>query len=154
VNTSKTLLCALAVAVLWTIPTVPIRAATPAQEQAFLASYQKAFEGSDEKTLRSFLYTKDADPTVVEFYKAMQSSGMGGKVTRIELVALTPDQEKEAGQLQGTPTGKARLPLPPTRKLVLEVAHVIPEGSSKSTSECFVAEVDGKLVILVPTPVK
>jgi len=154
VKTWKGLRFAFAVAVTGTLPAAPILAATAAQEQDFLATYKKAFEGKDETTLQSFLYAKGADPTVVEFYKAMQSNGMGGQVTRIDLVTLTPEQEKEATQVQDSPTGKVSLPLHPTKKLVLEVKEVSPEGSSTSTSECFVGEVDGKLVILVPAPVK
>jgi len=154
VNTSNTLVCALVLAALCTIPSLPVCAATPAEEQAFLATYKTAFEGQDEKTLQSFLYTKDADPTVLEFYKAMQSSGMGGKVTRIELLPLSPEDEKKAAKIQDSPGGKVRLPLAPTKKLVLEVTDVSSGGSSTSTSECFVAEIGGRLVVPVPAPVK
>ena len=153
--TSIELLVVIAIiAALCTIPSLPICAATPAEEQAFLATYKTAFEGKDEKTLQSFLYTKDADPTVLEFYKAMQSSGLGGKVTRIELLPLSPEDEEDAAKIKDSPAGKVRLPLAPTKKLVLEVTDVSSNGSSTSTSECFVAEVGGRLVVPVPAPVK
>ena len=153
-NTSNTLVCALVLAALCTIPSLPVCAATPAEEQTFLATYKTAFQGKDEKTLQSFLYTKDADPTVLEFYKAMQSSGMGSKVTRIELVPLSPEDEKKATEIQDSPGGKVRLPLAPKKKLVLEVTDTSSNDSSTSTSACFVAEVGGRLVVLVPVPVK
>ena len=153
--TSIELLVVIAIiAALCTIPSLPICAATPAEEQAFLATYKTAFEAKDEKTLQSFLYTKDADPTLLEFYKAMQSSGMGGKVTSIELLPLSPEDEEDAAKIKDSPAGKVRLPLAPTKKLVLEVTDVSSEGSSTSTSECFVAEVGGRLVVPVPAPVK
>jgi hypothetical protein len=131
-----------------------VRAATPAEEKAFLARYEKAFESKDERTLQSFLYTKGADPMVVEFYEAMQSSGIGSEITRIALVPLTAEEERKAGETQDSPSGKVRLPFSPTRKLVLEVKEASSNGSSTSTSECYVGEVDGRLVILVPAPVK
>ncbi len=142
------------IAALCTIPSLPICAATPAEEQAFLATYKTAFQAKDEKTLQSFLYTKDADPTVLEFYKAMQSSGLGGKVTRIELLPLSPEDEEDAAKIKDSPGGKVRLPLAPTKKLVLEVTDVSSNGSSTSTSECFVAEIGGRLVVPVPAAVK
>lgn len=153
-KTSKTVRCALVFTALCAISISPSRAATPTQEQTFVATYKTAFEGKDEKTLQSFLYTKGADPMVVEFYKAMQSSGMGGKVTRIGLVELTPDDVRKAAEIQDSPTGKMRLPVTPTKKLVLEVKDVSSNGSSTSTSECFVGKVDGKLVVVVPARVK
>src|SRR5438094_8482019 len=63
---------------------------TPEQEKAFTDKYKAAMEGKDSATLESFLYTQGSDPTIVEFYKMMQSGGAGEKIAKIELVNLTP----------------------------------------------------------------
>jgi hypothetical protein len=128
-------------------------AATVEQEQAFVAAYKKAYETKDRAMLESFLYMKGADPTVLEFYKAMQANGMGGTVSSIELVALTPEDVKKAAEVKAMPGGpKVKIPVTPTRKLVIKVETKDENGSSTSTSQVFVAEVDGKLVIPVPAP--
>ena len=130
-------------------------AATLEQEQAFVAAYEKAYETKDAATLESFLYTKGADPTVLEFYKAMQTQGMGDTISSIELVALTPEDVKKAAEVKSMPGGpKLKIPVAPTKKLVIKVETKDENGSSTSTSQVFVAEVDGKLVIPVPAPVK
>lgn len=125
------------------------------REKAFIDSYKKAYETKDEAGLMSFLYTKGADPTILGFYSMMLTSGMGSKITSIELVNLTPEDMKKATALQPSPSGEqVKLPLTPIKKLVVKVAENGPNGSSTSTSESFVAEADGKLVIPVPGPVK
>ena len=135
--------------------TASFAAATPAQEKAFVDSYQKAFEASDAKTLQSFLYTKDADPQALEFYKMMMTAEMGGKISKIELRNLTPEEAKQAAEVMPSPTGgKSKLPVAPTKKLVVGIETKDANGSSTSTSENFVAEVDGKYLIPVPVPVK
>src|SRR5947199_3502653 len=57
-------------------------AATPAQEKEFTEKYQKAFETNDTATLYSFLYTKNANPMVLEFYKMMMTNGAGEKIAK------------------------------------------------------------------------
>src|SRR6266498_232821 len=114
------LVCALITTV-----SVSLQAGTPAQEKAFTDKYKKAFEGKDAATLESFLYTQGADPEIVGFYKMMQSGEAGEKISSIELVNLTPEDEKKDAN-----------------------------GSSTSSSENFVAEKDGKFVIPVPGPCK
>src|SRR3954471_16651728 len=86
-------------------------AGTPEQEKAFLDKYKAAFEKGDKATLESFLYTKDANPTALEFYKMMQSDGAGtAKISKIELVDLTPADVKKASEVQTGPDGsKAQL---------------------------------------------
>ena len=81
------------------------RAATPAEEKAFTDKYKAAFESKNTAALESFLYTQGADPTVVSFYKMMQSSTAGGKVAKIELADLTPDEAKKAAEPQDSPSG-------------------------------------------------
>ena len=147
----RSALAGLILAVVCSTFVAPVSAATLEQEKAFITAYKNAFETKNEKKLHSFLYTKGADPRVLEFYKAMQSDRMSGTITKIDLVDLTPEQVQEAAEVKASPgsTG-VRLPLKPVRKLVIRVV----EGKSTSTSECFVAEIGGKLVIPVPVPVQ
>ena len=133
-----------------------LHASTPAQDKDFVDKYKAAFEKGDKATLESFLYTKGANPKAVEFYKLMQSDGAGtGKISKIELVALTPEEMKKASQVQTGPDGvKAQLPLKPTKKLKITIETKDANGSSSSSSETFVAEREGKYVIPVPAIVK
>ena len=128
-----------------------VRASTPEQEKAFTDKYKAAFEGKDTAALESFLYTKGSDPSIVEFYKMMLSASAGGKITKIELLALTAEEAKKAGEPQPSPDGgKVCSVLKPTKKLVIAVDSKEGESTSSSTSSNFVAEADGKLVIPVP----
>src|SRR5262245_12577219 len=95
-------------------------AATPAQEKAFVDTYRKAYEGKDEKTLSSLLYTKGADPAAVAFYKMMMTAETGSKIASIDLVEVTADDRKRIDSMQ-SPDGKpAKLVLPPYKKLVIK----------------------------------
>lgn len=125
-----------------------------ADDKAFTDKYKTAFESKDAKTLESFLYTKGCDPGALEFYKMMMSGEAGSKIASIELVALTPEEMKKAGEPQEGPGGKMCLTLKPTKKLTIQVEQKDANGSSTSTSSSFVAENDGKLVIPVPGPCK
>src|SRR4030095_9162223 len=113
-----------------------------ADEKAFTDKYKTAFESKDTKTLESFLYTPGADPGALEFYKMMMTGEAGSKISSIELVALTPDEMKKAGEPQEGPGGKMCLTLKPTKKLVIKVEQKDANGSSSSTSTAFVAEKD------------
>jgi hypothetical protein len=130
-------------------------AGTPEQEKAFMDKYKTAFEKGDKATLESFLYVKDANPMALEFYKMMIADGAGAKLSRIELVDLTPEDAKKAAEVQTGPDGsKAKLPLTPTKKLKIAIEKKDASGSSTSSSESFVAEKDGKYVIPVPAIAK
>ena len=132
-----------------------LTAATADQEKTFTDQYKKAFEGNDTATLESFLYTQGADPGAVEFYKMMQSAEAGGKISKIELVSLTPEDAKKASTPMDSPAGgKVCLTLKPSKKLVIKVEKKDANGSSSSTSENFVAEKYGKFVIPLPGPCK
>ena len=133
-----------------------LHAGTPAQDKDFVDQYKAAYEKGDKATLESFLYTKDANPMALEFYKMMQSEGAGtAKISKIELVDLTPEDVKKASEVQTGPDGsKAQLPLKATKKLKITVETKDANGSSSSSSENFVAEKDGKYVIPVPATVK
>ena len=127
---------------------------TPEQEKAFTDKYKTAMEGKDTATLEAFLYTQGSDPAALEFYKMMQSGEAGEKISKIELVSLTPEDVKKATTPMDGPTGKVCLNLKPTKKLVIKVEKKDASGSSSSSSENFVAEKDGKFVIPVPGPCK
>ena len=131
-----------------------IVAATPQQEKAFTDKYKAAFEGKDTATLESFLYTQGSDPAALEFYKMMQSGEAGEKISKIELVNLTPEDVKKATTPMDGPTGKVCLTLKPTKKLIIKIEKKDSSGSSSSSSENFVAEKDGKFFIPVPGPCK
>lgn len=124
--------------------------ARAADEKAFTDKYKTAFEAKDTKTLESLLYTTGSDPSALEFYKMMMMGEAGSKISSIELVALTPDEMKKAGEPQEGPGGKMCMTLKPTKKLVIKIEQKDANGSGSSTSSTFVAEKDGKLVIPVP----
>jgi hypothetical protein len=134
---------------------ISLHAGTPAQDKEFVDKYKTAFEKGDKATLESFLYTKDANPMALEFYKMMMTPDAGAKIAKIELVDLTPEDVKKASEPMTGPDGsKAQLPLKPTKKLKITVETKDANGSSSSSSENFVAEKDGKYVIPVPATVK
>jgi len=143
----------LSILCLVSISTVFCRACG-ADEKAFTDKYKTAFESKDTKTLESFLYTTGSDPGALEFYKMMMSGEAGSKISSIELVALTPNEMKKAGELQEGPGGKLCMTLKPTKKLVIKVEQKDANGSSSSASTSFVAEKDGELVIPVPRAYK
>ena len=147
---TQILLCALITTV-----SVSLLAGTPAQEKAFTDKYKTAFEGKDTATLESFLYTQGADPEAVGFYKMMQSGEAGEKISKIDLVDLTPEDAKKAATPMDSPSGgKACLTLKPVKKLVITIEKKDAAGSSSSKSTNFIAEKDGKFVIPVPGPCK
>jgi hypothetical protein len=131
-----------------------VAAGTPDQEKAFVDKYKTAFEGKDTVTLESFLYTKGSDPAAVEFYKMMQSGEAGEKISKIELINLTPEDVKKAATPMDGPSGKVCLTLKPTKKLVIKIEKKDASGSSTSSTENLIAEKDGKFVIPVPGPCK
>ena len=146
----RILFCALIITV-----SVSLRAGTPAQEKAFTDKYKTAFEGKDTATLESFLYAQGADPEILGFYKMMQSAEAGDKISKIELVDLTPDEAKKAATAMDSPTGgKVCLTLKPVKQLVIAIEKKDANGSSTSKTTNFIAEKDGKFVIPVPGPCK
>src|SRR3954453_10967955 len=86
-------------------PFAYLHAGSP-DEKAFVDKYKTAFEAKDNATLESFLYTTGSDPMALEFYKMMMSGEAGSKISKIELVALTPDEAKKAVEPQDGPGGK------------------------------------------------
>ncbi len=85
----------------------------------------------------------------------MQSGEAGDKISKIELVDLTPEDAKKAAAPQDSPIdGKVCLTLKPVKKLVIKIERNDANGSSTSTSENFIGEEDAKFVIPVPGPCK
>ena len=130
-------------------------AATPEQEKQFVDTYKKAYEAKDAKTLGTLLYTKGADPQAVEFYKMMMAGDPNGKIVSIKLEPLTAEDKARASKPMQGPGGKSMvLTLAPVKKLMIKTESKSKDGSSSGTSEVFVGEADGKLLILVPGPAK
>ena len=149
----KKIIIALALIVGLAIPSFSF-AANP-QEQSFIDAYKKAYEAKDGKGLEALLYTKGADPMALQFYTMMMTADMGGKITSIELKDLTPEDLKKATEVMPSPNGgQSKLPVTPTKKLVLKIETADANGKSTSSSESYVANVDGKFLIPVPAPVK
>ena len=95
----------------------PSFAGSPEQAKDFTDKYKTAFEAKDSATLESFLYAKDADPMVLEFYKMMIAQGAGGKISKIEVVELSPEDTTKAEATHEGPGGdKVRLPIKATKK--------------------------------------
>lgn len=128
--------------------------ASPAKDKAFVDKYKAAFESKDAKTLESFLYTLGSDEGAAEFYKMMMIAEAGSKISKIDLVDLTPDEVTKAEQSLSGPFGQMCFPLKPTKKLLITVEQNGANGSSNSTSTRFVTEKDGELVIPVPSVCK
>jgi hypothetical protein len=133
-----------------------IVAGTPEEEKAFIDKYKAAMESKDTATLQSFLYTEGADPAGVELYKRMQSrealsEETGAKISKIELVNLTPEEVEKATTHPYARGGKVCFPLKITKKLIINVEEKYGiSGSSSTSTETLVAEKDGKFVIPVP----
>ncbi len=125
-------------------------AVTPAQEKAFIDSYQKAFDARDAKALHAMLYTQGADREALDFYKKIMIPEPGTRITSITLVELTADDNKrlESGK---TPDGRPMITtLKPVKKLIVKTVTKTKELESTGTSSPFVGEHEGKLMIPVP----
>jgi hypothetical protein len=133
----------------------PLRAATADEEKAFIDSYKQAFDAKDADALKALLYSDGADPMALEFYGQMMTAEFGGTITGIGLVDLTPEDAKKAAEVMPGPAGGNFVLAPkPYKKLVIKVETKDANGSSSSSSETFVADKDGKLVISTPAAAK
>jgi len=147
---------ALAIATLGvaTLLSAAAAAVTPAQEKAFIDAYRTAYVNKDSKALHAMLYTQGADPMALEFYKMMIAADTGATITSIALVDLTPEDQKklESGK---SPDGRPmKMTLKPVKKLVIKTSTKTASATSTGSSESFVAEHQGKLVIPVPGAAK
>lgn len=152
----KTFAALLATAILTSAALIaPAVAATPAQEKAFVDGFKRAVERKDTKALKALLYVKDADPTALEFYNMMIVADFGSTIKSIALVDLTAEENKqmETGgkNIQGKPM---KMPLKPIKSLVIATATKTAELTTSGSSQWYVAEHEGKLVIPVPALVK
>lgn len=133
----------------------PAFAATPAQEKAFVDGFKKAVERKDAKALKALLYTRDADPTVLEFFNMMIVADFGSTIKSIKLVDLTAEENKQmemgGKNIQGKPM---KMPLKPIKSLLITTGSKSADLTTNGTSQWYVAEYEGKLVIPVPALVK
>lgn len=128
-----------------------LHAASPEEEKTFLTTYRKAYESGDTATLHGFLHTDGAPAAVVGVYRMMQTPVSDGKLESITLTELTPERRASLTRPTEMPDGKRyKLPCEPYKLLVIETSSAT--GKSKSTVA--VAEVNGRLVIPVPVPVR
>lgn len=128
-------------------------AATP-QEQAFIDSYKKALEANDTKTLEGLVYDKDADPEQLAEIKESLTPGEGMKVSKVELADVSAQEIEQAMTPQEGPDGTvSAFTVKPTKKLIVTLGAT--DGSDFSfSSQRAVGEVNGKLLILVPSVIK
>jgi hypothetical protein len=133
----------------------PAHAATPAQEKAFVDGFKKAVERKDAKALKALLYARDADPTVLEFFNMMIVADFGSTIKSIKLVDLTAEENKQmemgGKNIQGKPM---KMPLKPIKSLLITTSSKSADLTTSGTSQWYVAEHEGKLVIPVPALVK
>jgi hypothetical protein len=128
-------------------------AASADAEKAFVDAYKAAFASKDPAAF-SALLAPGGDPMAVEFYTQMMTSEVDdGTLTSIELKDLTPEDQANAAAIQPGPNGNLQLSPKPYKKLVLHVDTKTADTTASADSEAFVADVDGKVLISVPTPV-
>jgi hypothetical protein len=129
-------------------------AVTPAQEKAFIDAYKKAYEAKDAKGLQALLYTKGADSMALDFYRMMISTDLGGSITSITLAELTAEDNKKLENGKSPDGRPMKMTLKPIKKLIVKTRTKNASQDSTGSSESFVAEADGKLVIPVPAAAK
>lgn len=124
-------------------------AAAPAdKEKAFVATFRKALEGKDKKTMDSLLLKDGTPAEIMEFFQMMLELPAGVTVESIELATPTAEEAAKFNSAMEMPDGKSyKLPIIPTKQLVIKMKEGA-TGTSKSTFP--VAEKDGKLVIPMP----
>jgi len=125
-------------------------AASEAQLKQFADSYRKVLEAKDEKALHAFLYTKDADPEAVDFYKEMMTMGLDKPIKSIEVRELTTEDRKDIAELTDMQSKPIKYNVEPVAKLEIDRSA----GTSKRTDRVFLAEHGGKIVIPVPGKAK
>ncbi len=122
-------------------------------EQAFLDAYRKALETADTKTLDSFLLADGTPAEVVEFFKMMRDIPAGAKLVDVKLESPTAGELAKFNEALPMPDGKScKLPIVPTKKLVVTMKEDTAESESTSTATLPVAEKDGKFIIPLPVP--
>jgi len=150
----RTLLSLAAAAALAASLTGAALAADAAAEAAFVKAYQAAFDSKNAGAF-SALLAPGGDPTAVQFYTQMMTSEVAdGKLTSIALKDLSPEDQANAAAVQPGPNGNLQLLPKPYKKLVLHIDTKTADQTSSADSEVFVADVGGKVLISVPTPVK
>jgi len=142
-------------ALLGLMGTAPAVAATPTQEKAFVDGFKKAVERKDVRALKALLYIKDADPTALEFYNMMIVADFSSTIKSIALVDLTAEENKQMEKGGKNIQGKAmKMPLKPIKSLEITTSTKAADLTASGSSQWYVAEFEGKLVIPVPALVK
>ena len=126
-------------------------AASPAQEKAFVDAYRGAFEKKDAKALHALLYSKGADPMALDFYKMLLTADFGATIMSITLADLNAEDLKRLEDAKSPDGRPMKMTLKPIKKLILKTTTKSANGSSSGSSESFIAEHEGKLVIPVPS---
>lgn len=122
-------------------------------EQAFLSAYRRALETADTKTLDSFLLADGTPAELVEFFKMMREVPAGTTLVDVKLEDPTAEDVAKFNEAMPMPDGKSyKLPIVPTRKLVVIMKTDSAESNGTSTSTLPIAEKDGKLIIPLPVP--
>jgi hypothetical protein len=125
---------------------------TPAdKEQAFVSTFRQALEKHDTKTIDSLLLMEGTPAEIVEFFKMMMDLPAGMKIESVELVTPSAEEAAKYDKAMEMPDGKNyKLPITPTKQLVIIMKEEASTGSSTSKSTLPVAEKGGKLVIPLP----
>jgi hypothetical protein len=137
------------------LPLCSARAASPAEEKAFVESYKKALEAGDAKALAGFLYTEGAQPEADRILQDDANDESGRKSHEHRTGDTISSRRGKIQQTDDHARWKVlRDGLKPTKQLVIVSETKDANGSNKSTSKSPVAEKNGKLVIPVPVPAK
>jgi hypothetical protein len=127
--------------------------AAGSKEQAFVAAFRTALEKKDQKTLDSFLLKDGTPAEIVEFFTMMMDLPAGMKIESVELATPTAEEAAKYNKAMEMPDGKSyKLPVTPTKQLVIIMKEEGANGSGTSKSSLPVAEKDGKIVIPLPVP--
>lgn len=120
-------------------------------EKNFIAAFRQALEKHDTKTMDSLLLKDKTPADIVEFYTMMMDLPQGMKIESIELLVPSAEDAAKFNKAMEMPDGKKyKLPIKPTKQLVIVMKEESANGNSSSKSSLPVAEKDGKLIIPLP----
>ena len=121
------------------------------KEQEFLDTFRQALEKHDTKMIDSLLLKDKTPAEIVEFFTMMMELTPGMKIASVELVTPTAEEAAKFNKSMEMPDGKNyKLPIIPTKQLVIIMKEDSANGSGTSKSTLPVAEKDGKFIIPLP----
>lgn len=130
-------------------PSTATATAPADKEQAFIAAIRVALEKRDIKAMDPLLLKDGTPAEVVAVFSSMLDLPASIKIGNVELLTPSAEEAAEYNQAIEMPDGKKyKLPITPTKTLVMMMKEEGAKGTSKSTLP--VAEKDGKLVIPFP----